>query len=397
VSAPIRLSPAQLGQLRALRRDLHACPEVSGQEARTSARIRDFLSACNPAEFLDGLGGGHGLAAVFPGPDVAGGPTVVLRAELDALPIQETGTTAHRSTCDGVAHLCGHDGHLAALCGAGLALGAVPPRHGRVVLLAQPAEETGEGARAIADDPRYRALAPDWIFALHNLPGHPLGEVLVREGPFTAGSVGLVAKLHGRTSHAAYPEHGASPARALTDLVTGLVTLPIAIEARGELALVTVVHARLGEPSFGTSPGTAEVMATLRAAREPVLAELREAAAAQVQALAARDGLTAELAWVQEFPPVVNDACAARLAAQAARRAGLAVAAPTENPFRWSEDFGWFLRQIPGALVGIGAGLKQPELHASDYDFPDELLAKAVDFWSAIVMAVADGPAATLF
>lgn len=397
MSAPLRLSPLQLGQLRALRRDLHACPEVSGQEVRTAARIRAFLSACNPAELLDGLGGGHGLAAVFTGPDVAGGPTVVLRAELDALPIQETGTTAHRSTCDGVAHLCGHDGHLAALCGAGLALGAVPPRHGRVVLLAQPAEETGEGARAIADDPRYRALAPDWILALHNLPGHPLGEILVREGPFTAGSVGLLARLQGRTSHAAYPEHGASPAGALADLVTGLVTLPIAIEARGELALVTIVHARLGDPNFGTSPGDAELGATLRASREPVLAELREAAAALIHALAARDGLTAELEWVQEFPPVVNHAGAARLAVAAARRAGLAVAEPTENPFRWSEDFGWFLRQGPGALIGIGAGLSQPELHADDYDFPDKLLAKMVDFWSAIVMVVADDPSATLF
>jgi amidohydrolase len=385
------LTPAQLGRLRGLRRELHANPELSGQEAQTAARLLAFLAACEPMEVLTGLGGGHGLAAVFAGAAPVDGPTVVLRAELDALPIHETGKAAHRSTRDGMAHLCGHDGHLAILCGAGLALHARPPARGKVVLLAQPAEETGEGARAIADDPRFRALAPDWIFALHNLPGHPQGEAVVREGPFTAGSVGFVVGLRGRTSHAAYPKQGASPARAMADLVTGLVTLPIPLETRGELALVTVVHARLGEVAFGTSPGYAEVMATLRAARQPVLDELREAATALAGTVAARDRLVLETDWVEEFPPVTNDPGAARLAAAAARRAGLSVATPAGTPFRWSEDFGWFLRRTPGALIGLGAGRNHAPLHSDDYDFPDRLIPKGVDFWCEIVTAVAKG------
>jgi amidohydrolase len=383
------LAAADLRRLRALRRELHAHPELSGQEAWTAAQVQKFLAACGPAELLTGLGGGHGLAAVFFGRDAAAGPTVVLRAELDALPIGETGAPAHRSTREGVAHLCGHDGHLAILCGAGLVLRAAPPARGKVVLLAQPAEETGEGARAIADDPRYRALAPDWVFALHNLPGHPLGEVLVREGPFTAGSVGFVVRLGGRTAHAAYPEQGASPARAMADLVTGLVTLPIPMEACGELALVTVVHARLGDVAFGTSPGEAEVRATLRAAREPVLAGLRDAATALAHGVAARDGLAVDTAWVEEFPPVINHPRATHLAMAATRRAGLRAATPAENPFRWSEDFGWFLGQTPGALIGLGAGRNHRPLHSSDYDFPDQLIPKAVDFWSEIINAVA--------
>ncbi len=384
------LSPAQLGRLRDLRRELHANPELSGQEVQTASRVKSFLVDCEPVALLDRLGGGQGFAVVFAGEDPAAGPAVVLRAELDALPIRETGATAHRSTRDGVAHLCGHDGHLAMLCGAGLALHEAPPRRGRVVLLAQPAEETGEGARAIADDPRFLALAPDWIFALHNLPGHPRGEILVSEGPFTAGSIGFVARLRGRTSHAAYPEQGASPARAMADLVTGLVALPIPLEVRGELALVTVVHARLGEIAFGTSPGEAEVMATLRAARQPALDTLRDAARSLAVALAARDGLSLETEWVEEFPPVVNDPAAARLAAAAAGRAGLPVAAPDENPFRWSEDFGWYLRRCRGALIGIGAGRRHRPLHASDYDFPDALLATGVALWSEIIAGAVD-------
>lgn len=381
------LCPADLRRVRDLRHALHAEPELSGREAQTAARVRGFLATCAPAEILDALGGGHSLAAVFPAPDGAPGPTVVLRAELDALPIAETGRPPHRSTREGVAHLCGHDGHLAALCGAGLALRARPPARGTVVLLAQAAEETGEGARLVAGDPRFRSLAPDWVFALHNLPGQPFGEVLIGEGPFTAGSVGLVARLHGRTAHAAHPEQGVSPARAMADLVTGLVTLPIAAEARGELALVTVVHARLGEVAFGTSPGEAEVLATLRAAREPALDHLRARAVDLVQTLAARDGLTPAVEWVEEFPPVVNDAAAVRLVAAAARAAGLAVAAPPEQPFRWSEDFGWLLRGARGALICLGAGRARPPLHAGDFDFPDRLLAGAVALWRGVVDA----------
>ncbi len=375
-------------RLVALRHACHAQPELSGHEAETAARVRAFLAAYAPAEILDGLGGGHGLAAVFAGDDPAGGPTIVLRAELDALPIQEIGRTAYRSNRTGVAHLCGHDGHLAILCGVAPWLRAHELRRGRVVLLAQPAEETGEGARAVAADPRFQALDADWAFALHNLPGYPLGTVLVRDGAFTAGSVGVAIRLMGRTAHAAYPEQGTSPARAMTDLVTGLVTLPIAREARGELALVTVVHARLGEVTFGTSPGEAEVMATLRADHEPVLAGLRDEAAALAHRIAARDGLAVAVEWVEEFPVTVNDARATAHIVAAAGAAGLSLGSPKESPFRWSEDFGWFTRTIPGAMIGLGAGVDHPPLHAPDFDFPDALIAQGVRLWGALIAQV---------
>jgi metal-dependent amidase/aminoacylase/carboxypeptidase family protein len=175
----------------------------------------------------------------------------------------------------------------------------------------------------------------------------------------------------------------------MADLVTGLVTLPIPLEARGELALVTVVHARLGNVSFGTSPGEAEVMATLRAARESVLDAMRQSATILAGEVATRDGLAADVAWVEEFPPVTNHPAASALAKVAARRAGLSVASPDENPFRWSEDFGWFSRRTPGALIGLGAGRNHASLHAGDFDFPDQLLAKGVDFWAALLTTVA--------
>ncbi len=376
--------PTSADRLKNLRRQLHAYPELSGEEAGTAACLREFMMPCKPARLLEGLGE-HGFAAVFESPEPEAGPTVALRAELDALPISESGTIPHISTRQGIAHLCGHDGHLAMICGLALTLKERPLKRGRLVLVFQSAEETGQGARAITLDPRWQNLGVDYVFALHNLPGYPFGQVLLKAGSFTAGSVGLVARLKGRTSHAAYPERGLSPAAAMSRLVSGLVGLAADVEAHGDLALVTVVHARLGEVAFGTTPGEAEIMATLRADEEQTLAVLRARALEMVNREAALDGLQPSVSWVEEFPVTENDDLAVAAAEQAADNASLNTAVPHESPFRWSEDFGWFTRQCHGALIGLGSGLEQPELHAPDFDFPDELTSVGVRYYEALI------------
>ena len=373
-----------IARLVALRHELHAHPEVSGEEAGTAGCLRELLVPCNPARLLDNLGG-HGLAAVFDSPEPDAGPTVVLRAELDALPVTEIGDHDHASQNPGRAHACGHDGHLAMVCGVALGLEKRPLRRGRLVCLFQPAEETGQGARLITNDPRWRDLAADYVFALHNLPGYPLGHVLLRDGPFCAGSVGLVIRLRGRTSHAAFPEQGRSPALAMSRLLSKLVSLPVDLERHGELALVTVIHARLGEVAFGTTPGNAEIMATLRSDLEPTLAELRRRAAALAEAEAAADHLGCELSWVDEFPVTENDDLAVAIAAKVATSAGLKAAEPEDSPFRWSEDFGWYTHEASAAIIGLGAGRNQPGLHAPDFDFPDALLPVGLRFYEALL------------
>ncbi len=374
-----------------LRHRLHTLAEPSGAEAATAALVADELRACAPTELLTGLGG-HGLAAVFAAPGGAQGPTVVLRAELDALPIAETIDLAHASLTPGCAHKCGHDGHMAILLGMARELAAVPPQRGRVVLLFQPAEETGAGAARVAAEPRFLALRPDWLFALHNLPGYARGRVLVRAGAFCAGSAGLTVRLKGATSHAAYPEQGRSPDRAMAELVTGLACLPIAFEQRDQLCLVTVVHARLGAPRFGTTPGEAEVLATLRAADDAVLVRLKDEAEALAQKLAAAHGLGCALAWSEEFPVTWNDQAAAAHVEAAAAEAGLAVDAPDESPFRWSEDFGTLAALGKGAMFGLGAGRRQPPLHAEAYDFPDSLLDPALRLLRALLRRIGAEP-----
>lgn len=360
-----------LPALITLRRRLHAHPELSGQEEATAATITAFLQDCHPTALWTGLGG-HGLAALFDSGQP--GPRLLLRAELDALPVAEKPGRSWQSLRTGISHTCGHDGHMTILAGVAQHLSVRPPRRGQVALLFQPAEETGQGAAAVARDPRLTEWHPDRVFALHNLPGYPARLVLIRSGAFCAGSSGLTIQLKGRTSHAAYPEQGQSPDQALAALVTGLVTLPLPFEQEGHLALVTIGHARLGEPAFGITPGEAVILATLRSDDQQVLDRLKTAAETLAHKVSQRHGLELTCCWSDEFPVTANDARAAAEVAEAAARLGLNSTEPDESPFRWSEDFGHLLQLGPGALFGLGAGQAHPPLHAEDFDFNEDLL-----------------------
>lgn len=363
-----------------LRHALHRHPELSGQEGGTARRILDFFRPLAPDRVLESLGG-TGLAFVFGTGD---GPTVLLRCELDALPIHETTDLPYRSRCDGVAHKCGHDGHMAVLAEVGLRLASSRPRRGRVVLLFQPAEETGAGAAAILADPRFGdEIKPDWVYALHNLPGFPLGRVLIKDGPFNCASRGMTVRYSGRTSHAAQPEKGISPARAMAQTVTELAALVPSV-GRG---FVTVVGARLGGKIFGTSPGEAEVYATLRTESDGAMADLRARAEALAREAANRDGLGVEMSYEDVFTATSNTP---RAVDRIRRVLEPDTLEERSEPFRWSEDFGRFTARFDGALFGLGAGERCPALHHPDYDFPDALIDVGADIFIALVAGILD-------
>ena len=168
-----------------LRRTLHEYAEPSGEEHRTAEIVRDYLQTFEPDDLLSQLGG-HGLAAVYRSGKP--GPLVLFRCELDALPIPETLTCDHASRTEGISHKCGHDGHMAIVSGLAPLLKKKRPQSGGAALLYQPSEEAGEGAARLLQDPSFRAIQPDYVFALHNLPGFPLGEVIWRDGVFSASS-----------------------------------------------------------------------------------------------------------------------------------------------------------------------------------------------------------------
>lgn len=374
------LDERMLGRAMALRHDLHQAPELSGQENATAARIAAEMTALGATQVVTGLGG-TGVAAVFGGGD--GG--VLIRCELDALPIQETGQVAHRSARDGVAHLCGHDGHMAILYAVAQSLATAPPAC-RVILLFQPAEETGAGARAVLDDPRFAQLGARAAISLHNLPGLPLGAVALREGPVNCASRGLRVRLTGRTAHASEPEKGVSPGLALAALISDLGGLArnLPTEDAG-FRLATVTHARLGVPAFGIAPGEAELYVTLRTLLDDRMAALEAEARALVSD--ATQGLEAEITVHEAFGHCVNHPTATELLQRATQ--GL----PRHEgalPMRASEDFGLFGREMPSAMVFLGSGEDCPALHAPDYDFPDSLIEVGAAVFLRAIAAFGD-------
>ena len=380
---------AAADDIAAFRRALHARPELSEHETETAKSIVDRLSQSAPDEIIDGLGRMRtGVCAVYD--SGRPGPTVLIRAELDALPIQESNTFAHRSTSPGVSHKCGHDGHMATLVAVGDGLREKPVERGRVYLLFQPAEETGTGASAVIEDERFRALTPpDFVYAFHNVPRYPRGRVLIRDGLFAQASVGFIVRFHGKTSHSSYPEYGVNPSRAVTALVTAVNSFDTAMADRvGAPVLGTISYAELGVaekgPNFGTSPGEATVMGVVRAHRTEDLELLREHLADVAGQLAADSALTHELDWYEAFAATESDSECVDVIERAALDAGLAVERLGE-PFRWSEDFGYFTSAFTGAFFGLGSGVDQPQLHDDGYDYPDELIEIGARLYRGII------------
>lgn len=373
-----------------LRRELHRAAELSGGEAGTASLIQERLQSYGPADVVTGIAG-SGLAARWPGR--GDGASVLVRCELDALPIADGNALDHASRTSGVGHKCGHDGHMATLVAVAASLAERPPEAGSVTLLFQPAEETGQGGANVLADPKFAGLEPDVAIATHNLPGFPLGSVIVRDGLFAFGSVGAEIRFTGEESHAAEPQRGKSPAAALAATIQVLQLLASPQYLPPENGAVTVTHARLGEPAFGTSPGAGRVFATLRAGSEPALEELQEAVRTLVGEVSRDQDVEADVQWREPFPVTRNDAAVVHRLEACARDLGLEVIRPPE-PFRWSEDFGHFTARFPGALFGLGAGEDHPALHHPDYDFPDELIAIGAELIASVARSfAADRPA----
>ena len=374
-------------QLVDLRHDLHRYPELSGEEKKTAIRIRSWLEQCSPARIIDGIGG-FGIAAIFDSGEE--GPAVLFRCELDALPIYEVGEPEWRSTVSGKAHLCGHDGHMAIIAGLAKLLHEIPPTKGKVILLFQPAEETGEGARAIIKDKKFALIQSDFAFALHNLPGVKLGEVGIKPGPFNFASEGLSIHLTGHTSHASHPEDGNSPVYAMTELVNVLPALPTTLGLTNESALLTIVHARLGAENFGISPGDAFVMTTIRSIDDKLQKNLITHAEELARRIAGNHNLEIEMSYSDRFAACTNDDIATQIIQTVLEKNRLEHQY-LNTPFRWSEDFGIFGATTKSVLCVLGAGYNCPQLHNPDYDFPDELIETGVKLFDGIVRHLCGG------
>ncbi len=371
-------------QLTQLRKNLHQYPELSQQERETAERIVRQFEHFHADEVHRNLGG-HGLAFVFSG--TLPGPSTLIRCELDALPIEETNDFAHRSNVSGVSHKCGHDGHMAIITALGATLAKHRPQHGRVILCFQPAEETGTGAIDMVTDDKFSQLVPDYAFALHNYPGLALGHVAVRAGTFNCASRGMIIELRGKTSHAAHPEDGLSPALAMCQIIEQLSQLPQTL-AEQDLAgkhWLTVIHAKLGEIAFGTAPGDAVVMATLRSETNQGMNALVEQAELLASRCAQQAGLEFNCRYDDVFQASVNSEEGCQRVVNACEKTTIPYHL-MDQPMRWSEDFGQFTAVAKqGAMFALGAGVKSPQLHNPDYDFADELIPVGRDIFVSII------------
>lgn len=365
------LTNRDMADLVAFRHELHRFPEISNEEKETAARVVAFLEQTRPDEVLTGLGG-HGAAFIYD--SGREGPTLLFRAELDALPIAEISDIPHRSTIAGKGHMCGHDGHMAILSALGLIFGRERPKSGKVVLMFQPAEETGDGAAGVIADPRYEAIRPDFAFSLHNLPGTPLGHVRLKKGVVNCASRGMRITLSGKEAHSSMPESGVSPLTAIVKLSPLLAALGGGSFTQDDFAMATVTHISMGEPVFGVAPGHAEIRVTLRTRLDERMDALCAAAEALAAQAAQESGLTCTIDYHEIFAASLNDEEATAHLAAALDAEG--ISHDGEGlPMRASEDFGAFGHGSKSAMLFLGAGVDRANLHNPDYDFPDDLIA----------------------
>ena len=354
-----------------IRRELHQHPELSGHEARTARFVEDKLQAFHPTKVIRHVGGHGLLVEYFFSED---GPTVLFRADMDAVAVQEPDDIPHHSQTPGVAHKCGHDGHTTILLRFARMLSEHPLTKGRILLLFQPAEENGSGSKAVLDTKVLDYYKIDKAFALHNIPGYPASAVLCKEDSFTCAVVSVSITLTGKTSHAAEPQKGISPIPATLNIVDELLRWNNTDIQSDDYFLSTIVEIHVGEEAYGVSAGNSIIRATLRAKTDKLLhqhaQQLKELVATECKRT---PDLQHEMEWLEPFSANENDPQSVGMIKNAALRNNLPYI-ELQTPFSWGEDFGLFTHQYKGAIFGLGSGENCAPLHSPQYDFPDEVI-----------------------
>ncbi|SFE35576.1 amidohydrolase [Paracidovorax wautersii] len=373
-----------LPDLIALRRDLHAHPELAYEEKRTAGIVAQSLRLLG-LQVHEGIGGTGVVGTLRCG---SGPRSVGLRADMDALPMVELGRQAHASRNPGRHHGCGHDGHTSMLIGAARQMARLRDFDGTVHFIFQPAEEGKGGARRMIEDGLFERFPCDSVYALHNWPDLPLGQAQTRPGPIMAAADRFDIAVRGRGGHAAQPQHTPDAILAASQLVTQLNTIVARRIDPGESAVLSVTRIEGGQ-SHNVLPAEVQITGTVRsfdaASQDRIEAALRAAAAG----VALASGTEIEVNYLRYYPATVNTPAEAALAVEAARAVGIA-ADMAPRPAFTSEDFAFMLQQKPGAYLWLGQGRADPgpdgerALHHPCYDFNDDALPLGVRWFCEV-------------
>jgi len=370
-------------ELTRLRRDIHAHPELGFEEARTSALVADRLASFG-LEVHRGIGKTGVVARLTCG---NGTRTIGLRADMDALPIEEANGFDYRSQNGGRMHACGHDGHTAMLLGAAAYLAETRNFDGTVHFIFQPAEEGLGGAAAMLKDGLFERFPCEAVFAMHNRPGLAAGKFAIRPGAMMAGGAFFDIAIVGRGAHGARPESGIDPVVVAAHVTTALQTIVARNVRPLDTAVLSVTQIHAGA-AYNVIPERAVIRGTVRAFSDDTMKMIEANMARVAVGVAQGLGATAALDFRYLFLPVVNDAAETEFIADtAAELVGAANVNRTSNLVMASEDFSFMLAARPGAYIQIGNGDRPGgcEVHNPGYDFNDEILPLGASLFARLV------------
>ncbi|MBX3589328.1 MAG: amidohydrolase [Burkholderiaceae bacterium] len=366
-------------ELSAWRRDLHAHPELGFEETRTAALVAERLASWG-IEVHRGVGRTGVVGVLRNG---ASPRTIGLRADMDALPILEANTFAHRSTRAGRMHACGHDGHTTMLLGAAQHLAATRHFDGTVHFIFQPAEEGLGGAKAMIDDGLFRRFPCETIFGMHNRPKLAVGRFAVRAGPMMAGGAFFDIDVTGVGSHGARPESGVDPVMVAVHIAATLQTIVSRNVPPVETAVLSITQIHAGD-AYNVIPQTARLSGTVRAFSSGVMDLIGRHLARVAEGVAQAMGASVAVDFRVNFPPTVNDPQQAEFAAAVCTELVGAGQVLRDPPLIMaSEDFSFMLNEVPGCYVNIGNGDVEGacEVHNPSYDFNDAALPLGAAFF----------------
>jgi amidohydrolase len=365
------------------RHDLHAHPELLYDVHRTAASVADKLKAFGCDEVVAGIGR-TGVVGVIRGRESASGKTIGLRADMDALPIEEASDLPYKSTVPGKMHACGHDGHTAMLLGAARYLAETRNFDGTAVVIFQPAEEGGAGAKAMLDDGMINRFGIGEFYGMHNYPGMPVGEFGIRSGPTMASADFVTIDIEGVGSHAARPHMGIDAVLVGAQIINNIQSIVSRNVDPLKSAVVSICMFQAGNTD-NVLPQTVRLRGTARALDAGVRDMLEKKLHQVVEGTAMAYGAKAKLDYRRNYPVLVNHAHETGFAASVASQIAGGERVNTDlPPMMGAEDFSFMLNEKPGAFIWIGNG-DSAGLHHPSYNFNDDVIPFGTSYWVKLV------------